>query len=544
MSQGEFDYIVIGAGSAGAVLAARLSEDPANRVLLLEAGGPNTSVLVRMPAGVGTLIKQKSKHNWGFWSEPEPNMDGRRMWHPRGKGLGGSSAINGMVYVRGHATDYDQWRQLGLEGWSYADVLPYFRKAEDNCLGENEFHGAGGPLKVNWGEQTDHPLYRSFLAAGQQAGHPFTEDFNGASQEGFGRYQLTINDGQRWSAARGYLTPIMGTRRNLEVVTGARVHRIVVANGRAAGVEYSLGPGKAVQTAQSRREVLLSAGAFQSPQILQLSGIGDPDKLKAAGVAPVHALPGVGANLQDHLDVTLNWAATQPVSLYHQIRGWRQYKVGLEYLLTGKGGGRQNGLEAGAFLKSRPDLDRPDLQLHFVIAIMQEHAKVRVERDGFTVHVCQLRPESRGTVGLRSRDPYDDPAITANFLATEEDRRVVREGIRIARDVVAQEAFAPYRGEEIWPGPAVQADAEIDAWVRARGETIYHPVGTAKMGVATDPMAVVDKDCKVIGLDGLRVVDASVIPLLIGGNTNAPTIMIAEKIADVIRGRAALAAAA
>ena len=544
MAQGEFDYIVIGAGSAGAVLAARLSEDPHVRVLLLEAGGPNASVLVRMPAGVGTLIKQKSKHNWGFWSEPEPHMDGRRMWHPRGKGLGGSSAINGMVYVRGHARDYDQWRQLGLEGWSYADVLPYFRKAEDNCLGESEFHGAGGPLKVSWGEQSAHPLYQSFLAAGQQAGHPLTEDFNGASQEGFGRYQLTINDGQRWSAARGYLTPIMATRRNLEVVTGARVHRIVIANGRAAGVEYSLGPGKPVLTAQSSREVLLCAGALQSPQILQLSGIGDPEKLKAAGVGPVHALPGVGANMQDHLDVTLNWATTQPVSLYHQIRGWRQYKVGLHYLLTGKGGGRQNGLEAGAFLKSRPDLDRPDLQLHFVIAIMQEHAKVRVERDGFTIHVCQLRPESRGTVGLRSADPYDDPAITANFLATEEDRRVVREGIRIAREVAMQEAFAPYRGEEIWPGPAVQSDAEIDAWVRARGETIYHPVGTAKMGTEADPLAVVDKDCKVIGLDGLRVVDASIIPLLIGGNTNAPTIMIAEKIADVIRGRAVLAQAA
>jgi choline dehydrogenase len=541
MQDGMFDFIVIGAGSAGSVLAARLSEDPAVRVLLLEAGGANTSVLVRMPAGVGTLIKQKSKYNWGFWSEPEPAMDGRRMWHPRGKGLGGSSAINGMVYIRGHARDYDQWRQMGLEGWSFADVLPYFRKAEDFSGGADAFHGAGGPLKVNWGENSDHPLYRGVIEAGQQAGHRLSEDFNGPEQEGFGRYQLTINDGERWSAARGYLTPIAGKRANLSIVTGARVHRIVVANGRAVGVEYSLGQGKRVQSAQAGREVLLCAGAFQSPQILQLSGIGDPEQLKARGITLVHALKGVGENLQDHLDVTLNWACTQPVSLYNEIKGLGQLKAGLKYLLTGKGTGRQNGLEAGAFLKSRPDLDRPDLQIHFVIAIMQEHAKIRVNRDGFTIHVCQLRPESRGRVGLTSADPYADPAILANFMAAEEDRRAVREGIRIAREVAMQEALAPYRGEEIWPGAHVQGDAEIDAWVRAKGETIYHPVGTAKMGLPADPMAVVDKDCKVIGLEGLRVVDASVIPALIGGNTNAPTIMIAEKIADVIRGRAALA---
>lgn len=543
MAEGAFDFIVIGAGSAGSVLAARLSEDPQVRVLLLEAGGANTSVLVRMPAGVGTLIKQKSKHNWGFWSDPEPHMDNRRMWHPRGKGLGGSSAINGMVYIRGHARDYDQWRQMGLEGWSWADVLPYFRKAEDNCDGADAFHGAGGPLKVNWGENSDHPLYRGIIEAGRQAGHKVTPDFNGADQEGFGRYQLTIHDGQRWSAARGYLAPIAGTRSNLSVVTGARVHRIVVENGRAVGVEYSLGQGKPVQSVLAGREVLLCAGAFQSPQILQLSGIGDPEALKAKGVAPVHALKGVGANLQDHLDVTLNWACTQPISLYNEIKGLRQLKVGLQYLLSGKGTGRQNGLEAGAFLKSRPDLDRPDLQIHFVIAIMQEHAKVQAKRDGFTIHVCQLRPESRGQVSLSSADPYADPAILANFLAAEEDRRVVREGIRIARDVAGQQALTPYRGEEIWPGAHVQSDADIDAWVRAKGETIYHPVGTAKMGTREDPMAVVDKDCKVIGLDGLRVIDASIMPTLIGGNTNAPTIMIAEKIADVIRGRPPLALA-
>ncbi len=541
MAAPEYNYIVIGGGSAGSVLAARFSEDPNVNVLLLEAGGQNKSILVRMPAGVGSLIKRKNKSNWGFWSEPEPHMDGRRMWHPRGRGLGGSSAINGMIYIRGHARDYDQWRQMGLEGWSYAEVLPYFRRAENFQDGASEYHGGDGPLRVSWGERSDHPLYTGVIEAGRQAGYKVTSDFNGYDQEGFGRYQLTIHDGQRWSAARGYLAPIADTRRNLTIVTNARVHRVVIENGRATGVEYSLGPKKPVQLARSSGEVLVCAGAFQSPQILQLSGIGDPEQLAPHGIKTVHALKGVGANLQDHLDVTLNWTCTQPITLYNDIKGLGQLKVGLQYLLTGKGTGRQNGLEAGAFLKSRPDLDRPDLQLHFVLAIMQEHAKVSAKQDGFTMHVCQLRPESRGQVSLNSANPYDDPAILCNFMGTEEDRRAVREGVRMAREVVAQEALAPYRGEEIWPGPAVQSDAEIDAWIRAKGETIYHPVGTCKMGLPSDPTAVVDKDCRVIGLTGLRVVDASVMPTLIGGNTNAPTIMIAEKIADVMRGRAPLA---
>lgn len=540
MASGEYDYIIIGAGSAGTVLAARLSEDPGVRVLVLEAGGRNTSVLVRMPAGVGTLIKQKSKFNWGFWSEPEPFMDGRRLWHPRGKGLGGSSAINGMVYIRGHARDYDHWRQLGLDGWSYAETLPYFKRAENFEDGASVYHGEGGPLSVSWGERSDHPLYAGVIQAGGEAGHKITSDFNGFDQEGFGRYQLTIRDGQRWSAARGYLQPIVGQRPNLTVVTGARTHRIVIENGRATGVEYSLGKGKPVQTAHAAREVLLCAGAFQSPQILNLSGIGDPEALARHGIRAVHARKGVGGNLQDHLDVTLNWTCKQPITLYNDTKGLKQLKVGLQYLLTGKGPGRQNGLEAGAFLKSRPDLDRPDLQFHFVLAIMQDHAKVAVKQDGFTMHVCQLRPESRGTVSLSSADPYDDPAILANFLSTEEDRRAVREGVRMARAVVAQPALDAFRGAEFAPGEQVQTDEEIDAFIRAKGETIYHPVGTCRMGLPTDPLAVVDKDLKVIGLEGLRVVDASVMPTLIGGNTNAPTIMIAEKIADVIRGRAPL----
>lgn len=542
MTSASFDYIIIGAGSAGSVLAARLTEDPATRVLLLEAGGDNRSVLVRMPAGVGTLIKQKSKHNWGFWTEPEPHMDGRRLWQPRGRGLGGSSAINGMIYIRGHPRDYDQWRQMGLEGWSYAEALPYFRRSEAFQDGANTYHGGDGPLRVSWGERTDHPLYRASLEGGQQAGHKLTEDFNGFDQEGFGRYQLTIHDGERWTAARGYLAPIAGKRANLTIVTGARTHRVVIENGRATGVEYSLGPGKPVERATATREVLVCGGAFQSPQVLMLSGIGDPEALAAQGITPVHTLKGVGANLQDHLDVSLNWTCPQPITIYSQTKGLKQLMVGLQYLLTGKGPGRQNGLETGAFLKSRPDLDRPDLQIHFVLAIMQDHAKVNPKEDGFTIHVCQLRPESRGRVSLASADPYADPSLLMNFLSTEEDRRAVREGVKIVRNLVAQPAFDAFRGKELVPGNGVATDDEIDAFIRRKGETIYHPVSTCRMGVPGDAMAVVDKDCRVIGLEGLRVVDASVMPTLIGGNTNAPTIMIAEKIADVIRGRAPLPA--
>lgn len=542
MSTGHYDYVIIGGGSAGSVLAARLSEDPEVRVLLLEAGGKNTSVLVRMPLGVGQLIKDKNDFNWGFWTEPEPHMNDRRLWWPRGKGLGGSSAINGMIYIRGHARDYDQWRQMGLSGWSYADVLPYFRKSEGYQGGDTPFHGGQGPLSVSWGERAErHPLYRSIVQAGAQAGHRLTDDFNGAEQEGFGRYQMTIRDGRRWSAAQAYLAPILGQRPNLTVLTGARTTRIRIEKGRAVGVDYVLGKGTEAVTAHADREVLLCAGAVQSPQILNLSGVGDPERLRAAGVEPVHALPGVGENLQDHLDVAVNWACTQPVTLYNDTKGLKRLALGVQYMLTGQGTGRQNGLETGAFLKSRPDLDRPDLQLHFVLAIMQDHGKAEASQDGFTMHVCQLRPESRGRVGLRSSDPFADPTILANYLSTDEDRRAVREGVRIARDVVDQAAMSAFRGAELAPGAAVSSDADLDAWIRAHGETIYHPVGTCKMGIETDPLAVVDPSLRVFGLEGLRVVDASVMPTLIGGNTNAPTIMIAEKIADQLRGRAPLA---
>jgi choline dehydrogenase len=529
-----YDYVIIGGGSAGCTLAARLSEDPSASVCLLEAGGANKELLVRMPAGVGNLIKDKGKHNWGFWTEPEPQLNNRRLWWPRGRGLGGSSAINGMIYMRGHQRDYDDWRQMGLTGWGWDDVLPYFRRLEGHHRGPSDgLHGHDGPLHVSAGE-SDSPFHDALIEAGRQAGYPVTDDFNGAEQEGFGRYDLTISNGQRWSAAAAYLRPAM-SRPNLTVITGARTTRIVVERGRAVAVEYLRGTEHCRVEVLS--EALLAAGAVQSPHILQLSGIGDATALREVGVTPIHDLPGVGANMQDHLDVIMNWTTKGLVTGYSATRGLAMLKTGVNYMLRGQGLGRQQFLESGAFLRSREGLERPDVQIHGVLAIMRDHGRTQVKQDGFSLHLCQLRPESRGRITLASPDPTADPIIFANYLSAPEDRRVMRECVKIGRDVASQHALDPYRADEIYPGAFVRSDEEIDAWVRATAETIYHPVGTCKMGADGDAMAVVGGDLRVRGIDRLRVIDASVMPTLVGSNTNAPTIMIAEKAVDLIRRR-------
>ena len=534
-----YDYVIVGAGSAGCTLANRLSADPAIRVCLIEAGKKDNSLMIRMPAGVGNLVKAEGDHNWGFWTEPQKHMNGRKLWWPRGKGWGGSSSINGMIYIRGHARDYDQWAQMGLRGWSYADVLPYFRRSEGYEGGDSPYHGGAGPLKVSESPLSS-PIYRAFLQAGEQAGYATTKDFNGASQEGFGRYQRTIHNGERWSASFAYLRPIVGVRENLTVISTGLVTRVIIDKGRATGVEVVEGKGGLAQEIRADGEVIICAGAVQSPQILQLSGIGNPEHLGRFGIETRVKSPNVGENLQDHLDVTVIHEMTQPVSAYSAQKGIRKLGVGLQYLISKTGAGADNHLQAGAFLKSREGLDMPDLQLHLINAIMMDHAKHDPKKDGYTVHACQLRPESRGTVCLASADPFAHPAIDPNYLDAEEDRRAMREAVKMIRDICGQKALSALTGPEIMPGASVTTDSEIDGFIRRMGETIYHPVGTVAMGANED--APLDGELRVRGVDRLRVIDASVMPTLIGGNTNAPAIMIAEKASDMILGRAALKA--
>jgi choline dehydrogenase len=535
-TEARFDYVIVGAGSAGCVLANRLSEDPNVNVAVLEAGGKNNSLLVKMPAGVGQLIANKGVSNWGFETTPQKHLDNRILYQPRGRGWGGSSAINGMIYIRGHARDYDQWRQMGLNGWGYADVLPYFKRAQHHDDGADAWNATGGPLCVSRGPPGD-PIYKAFIQAGRQAGFPVTRDFNGYQQEGVGPYHLTIRDGERCSAALSYLAPVID-RPNLKVITDAHAGRVIIENKKAIGVEFSAGPGKPVQRVLAGREVILSGGAFQSPQLLLLSGIGPADELRKLDIPVVHDAPDVGRNLQDHLDVCIIYEMTKPLSMYSKTKGLKQPMIGLQYMFFKQGAGRTNHLHAGAFLKTRGELDRPDIQLHLVNAVMRDHARIKPDRDGFTVHACQLRPESRGTVKLASRNPFDAPLIDPNYLASEVDRRTMRDSVRVVRDICSQDALKLHRGPEMAPGAEVRTDAEIDAWIRGNAETIYHPVGTVRMGA--DDKAPVDEQLRVRGLDGLRVIDASVMPTLIGGNTNAPTIMIAEKLADLMRGKPAL----
>ena len=531
MTSQTFDYIIVGAGSAGCVLANRLSEDPKHSVLLLETGGSDKSIFIKMPTAL-SIPMNTDKYAWQFHTEEEPYLNNRKMHCPRGKVLGGSSSINGMVYVRGHAKDFDEWEAHGAKDWNYQACLPYFQKAESWYKGNDAYRGGNGEIGVNNGNEMKNPLYTAFVKAGEQAGYDITADYNGRQQEGFGPMHMTVKNGVRSSTSREYLDPVK-SRKNLTVVTGALVTKVLLEDKIATGVEYQV-KGK-THNAISSKEVILSAGSIGSPHILQLSGIGETHALNAAGIEVKHHLPGVGQNLQDHLEFYFQYKCKQPITLNRKLGLISKGLIGARWLLNRSGLGATNHFESCAFIRSKPQVEWPDIQYHFLPAAIRYDGKSAFDGDGFQVHVGHNKPKSRGSVTIQSSDPKVPPKIVFNYLQHKEDIEGFRACVRLTREIISQSAFDDFRDGEIQPGEHIQSDEEIDAFVRDAVESAYHPSCSCKMG--EDDMAVVDSDTKVHGIKGLRVVDSSIFPTIPNGNLNAPTIMVAEKAADIILGK-------
>ena len=527
----EADFVIVGSGSAGAAMAYRLSEDGKSTVAVIEYGGTDYGPFIQMPAALSYPMNMR-RYDWGFRTEPEPHLGGRVLATPRGKVLGGSSSINGMVYVRGHARDFDHWAQEGAAGWSFADVLPYFRRMENASGGEEGWRGTDGPLHVRRGPR-ENPLYAAFIEAGRQAGFETTPDYNGAKQEGFGPMEQTIHGGRRWSVANAYLRPAL-KRGNVHLVKGF-ARRVVIENGRAVGVEIEA-RGR-VRVVRARREVVAAASAINSPKLLMLSGIGPAAHLQEHGIAVVADRPGVGHNLQDHMELYIQQESLQPITLYSRLGLFSKALIGAQWLFLKTGLGASNHFEAAAFVRSRAGVDYPDIQYHFIPVAIRYDGKAAAEVHGFQAHVGPMRSKSRGSVALRSADPWEKPAIRFNYMSHPDDWTDFRHCIRLTREIFGQPAFDLYRGCEISPGADVETDAQLDDFIRQHAESAYHPCGTCRMGGRDDPMAVVDPECRVIGVEGLRVADSSIFPRITNGNLNAPSIMTGEKAADHILGR-------